>query len=115
MNIGNSPETQRMINKSTAKMMAIIVSNHPQGFSTLGIVISGWLMVDGEMQGRGIGSGIFADVRAAMKAAGYDYMALAVVKENEEALKFWKDQGFKVKKESVSTDGYEVYVMDRDI
>ncbi len=75
----------------------------------------GWLMVDGEMQGRGIGSGIFADVRAAMKAAGYDYMALAVVKENEEALKFWKDQGFKVKKESVSTDGYEVYVMDRDI
>ena len=75
----------------------------------------GWLMVDGEMQGRGIGSGIFADVRAAMKAVGYDYMALAVVKENEEALKFWKDQGFKVKKESVSTDGYEVYVMDRDI
>ncbi|MBR2706723.1 MAG: GNAT family N-acetyltransferase, partial [Mogibacterium sp.] len=24
----------------------------------------GWLMVNGEMQGRGIGSGIFADVRA---------------------------------------------------
>ena len=72
-------------------------------------------MVDGEMQGRGIGSGIFADVRAAMKAAGYDFMALAVIKENEEALKFWKEQGFKVVEETVSTDGYEVYRMARDI
>lgn len=75
----------------------------------------GWLMVDGEMQGRGIGSGIFADVRAAMKAAGYDFMALAVIKENEEALKFWKEQGFKIDKETVSSDGYDVYMMSRDI
>ena len=75
----------------------------------------GWLMVDGEMQGRGIGSGIFADVRAAMKAAGYDYMSLAVIKKNEEALKFWNEQGFKVVEETVSTDGYEVYRMARDI
>ena len=75
----------------------------------------GWLMVDGEMQGRGIGSGIFADVRAAMKAAGYDFMALAVIKENEEALKFWKEQGFRIDKETVSSDGYDVYRMSRDI
>ena len=75
----------------------------------------GWLMVDGEMHGRGIGSGIFADVRAAMKAAGYDYMSLAVVKNNEEALKFWKEQGFKEVEETVSTDGYDVIRMERDI
>ena len=75
----------------------------------------GWFMVDGEMQGRGIGSDIFADVRAAMKAAGFDYMSLAVVKENKEALKFWKDQGFGIKKETFSDDGYAVYMMERDI
>jgi ribosomal protein S18 acetylase RimI-like enzyme len=75
----------------------------------------GWFMVDGEMQGRGIGSDIFADVRASMKAAGFDYMALAVVKENREALRFWKDQGFTVRKESVSDEGYDVYLMDREI
>ena len=75
----------------------------------------GWLMVDGRMQGRGIGSDIFADVRAAMKAAGFDYMALAVVRENKEALKFWKDQGFGIKEKTVSDDGYDVYIMERNI
>jgi len=75
----------------------------------------GWLMVDGDMQGRGVGSGIFADVRAAMKAAGYDYMSLAVIKKNEEAVKFWKGQGFSEDGESVSTEGYEVYKFARDI
>ena len=53
--------------------------------------------------------------RAAMKAAGYDYMSLAVIKKNEEALKFWNEQGFRVVEETVSTDGYEVYVLERDI
>ena len=42
-------------------------------------------------------------------------MALAVVKENKEALKFWKGQGFGIKEETVSDDGYAVYMMERDI
>ena len=75
----------------------------------------GWLMVDGDLQGKGVGSGIFADVRAAMKAAGYDYMSLAVIKKNEEAVKFWESQGFSEDGESVSTEGYEVYKFARDI
>lgn len=75
----------------------------------------GWLMVDGDMQGKGVGSGIFADVRAAMKAAGYDYMSLAVIKKNEEAVKFWESQGFRRGEETVSTEGYEVYKYAREI
>ena len=78
-------------------------------------VFIGWLMVDGDLQGRGVGSGIFADVRAAVKAAGYDFISLAVVKANEEALRFWKDQGFKEVEETVSTEGYDVYKLARDI
>ena len=54
-----------------------LITGYPEGDDAF----IGWLMVDGEMQGRGIGSGIFADVRAAMKAAGYDYMSLAVIKK----------------------------------
>lgn len=75
----------------------------------------GWLMVDGDLQGKGVGSGIFADVRAAMKAAGYDYMTLAVIKQNKEAQKFWEEQGFRQVEETVSTEGYEVYKYARNI
>ena len=35
--------------------------------------------------------------------------------ENEEALKFWKEQGFKLKEEARNSDGYDAYVMERDI
>ena len=54
----------------------------------------GWFMVDGTMQRQGIGSQIFADVRAAMKGQGYDYLSLECAEANEESLAFWKAQGF---------------------
>jgi ribosomal protein S18 acetylase RimI-like enzyme len=72
-------------------------------------------MVDGEMQGRGIGSGIVADVRAAMKAAGYDYLSLVCAEENEEALEFWKAQGFTETDVRSDQNGYNVIVMERSI
>ncbi|MCQ2509331.1 MAG: GNAT family N-acetyltransferase, partial [Lachnospiraceae bacterium] len=59
----------------------------------------GWLMVDGALQGQGIGSQILADVRAAMKAQGYDKLSLGCVKENVEAIAFWEGQGFTATKE----------------
>ena len=55
----------------------------------------GWFMVDGHLQRQGIGSQIFADVRAAMAGQGYDYLSLSCEKENTEAIAFWKAQGFK--------------------
>ncbi len=60
----------------------------------------GWFMVDGALQRQGIGSRIFADVRAAMSARGYDYLALSCEKGNTEAEAFWKAQGFKAVKEN---------------
>ena len=60
----------------------------------------GWFMVDGHLQRQGIGSRIFADVRAAMSAQGYDYLSLFCEKENAEAVAFWKAQGFKATKDS---------------
>lgn len=55
----------------------------------------GWFMVDGSLQRQGIGSQIFADVRAAMKGQGYDYLSLGCVRENAEAITFWETQGFR--------------------
>ena len=54
----------------------------------------GWFMVDGQLQRQGIGSQIFADVRAAMTGQGYDYLSLYCEKENSEAIAFWQSQGF---------------------
>ena len=55
----------------------------------------GWFMVDGHLQRQGIGSQIFADVRAAMTGQGYDYLSLSCEKENTGAIAFWQAQGFK--------------------
>ena len=54
----------------------------------------GWFMVAGQLQRRGIGSQIFADVRAAMAGQGYDFLSLFCEKENKEAVAFWQSQGF---------------------
>lgn len=64
----------------------------------------GWFMVTGDLQRKGIGSQIMADVRAAMKAQGYDYLSLKCEKENREALTFWKSQGFKPEKDQKDPD-----------
>ena len=68
-----------------------------------------------QMQGRGIGSGILADVRAAMKAAGYDYLSLVCVENNEEAMTFWKSQGFAPTGEEQMQDGYRSLKLARAI
>ena len=112
---GTSPGSKYFVGFYNADDVLVAVMDLITGYPEDDDAFVGWLMVDGEMQGRGIGSGIFADVRAAMKAAGYDFMALAVIKGNEEAMKFWKEQGFRVDKETVSTEGYDVYMMSRDI
>lgn len=75
----------------------------------------GWLIVDGQMQGQGIGSRIFADVRASMKAQGYDYISLGCVKDNKEAYAFWRAQGFAPVGEEIDNGEYVVIKMARSI
>lgn len=54
----------------------------------------GWFMVDAQLQGRGIGSQLFADIRAAVKSIGFDSISLGCIQENAEAIAFWQAQGF---------------------
>lgn len=66
------------------------------GYPEVDDAFIGWFMVDRARQREGIGSQIFADVRAAMKSQGYDYLSLGCVKENKEAIAFWESQGFRI-------------------
>lgn len=75
----------------------------------------GWFMVDAEIQNQGIGSRLFADIRAAMKGLGFDYLSLGCFKENIEALAFWESQGFRKSEREAESHGLEIYVLERDI
>lgn len=75
----------------------------------------GWFLVDAEKQNRGIGSQIFADVRAAMKSQGYDSLSVSLAKENEEAVRFWEKQGFRFTGKETPGERYTTAIMARDI
>ena len=75
----------------------------------------GWFMVDANLQGQGVGSGIFADVRASMKAQGYDHLELKCPKASESARSFWESQGFEEHGAEEFNGTYAVISMARDI
>ncbi len=75
----------------------------------------GWFMVDAQMQGKGIGSQILADVRATLKGAGYEKISLGCVKENITAIKFWEGQGFRPTGEEHPTGRHTTVMFARDI
>ena len=75
----------------------------------------GWFMVDTELHRQGVGSSIFADVRAALAAAGYDRIELCVIRENVEAKGFWEAQGFSPTGGVTDKGEYTVVSYARDI
>lgn len=75
----------------------------------------GWFMVRGDMQGEGVGSRIFADVRAALKGYGVDRVSLGCVKENEDAIAFWNAQGFAATGEEKPSGKHTVLTFERII
>ena len=75
----------------------------------------GWFIVDAKLQGQGIGSQIFADIRAALSGLGYDKLRLGCVKENVEAESFWKSMGFSFNGAEEEQERYTVRYMERDI
>ena len=95
------------------KLVAILdlITDYPQA----GSAFSGWCMVEAELQGQGIGSQIFADIRASLEAQGYTELALGVIKENEPAIEFWEKQGFVLTGEEKKQERYTSVKMKRAI
>ena len=75
----------------------------------------GWFIVDAKIQGQGIGSQIFADIRAALAGLGYDKLRLGCVEGNEEGEKFWLSMGFSFNGAREEQEHYTVRYMERDI
>ncbi|MBO4352843.1 MAG: GNAT family N-acetyltransferase [Eggerthellaceae bacterium] len=75
----------------------------------------GWFMVDADLQGHGVGTGIFADVRASMKAQGFNRLSLKCPKASEEGRRFWEEQGFELTGLEEDNGDYLVVEMARDI
>ena len=53
-----------------------------------------WFTVAADRQRQGVGSQIFADVRAALAAQGYTHIELQAPAQAEDILTFWEGQGF---------------------
>lgn len=75
----------------------------------------GLFLVDAALQRRGIGSQILADVRAAMKAQGYDYLSLRCPRDNAQAAAFWQSQGFAPTGEETQENGRTAITLARSI
>jgi len=75
----------------------------------------GWYVVEGNMQRQGIGSQIFADIRANLKTIGIDYISLGCVKENEVAMMFWQNLGFTLTNDEKQVGKHTVVTYDKHI
>ena len=82
------------------------------GYPEKGDAFIGWFMVSATHHRKGIGSQLFADVRAAMKAQGFTHLTLNCPAAAEDAIAFWENQGFRG---TVSTADENIVIMSRDI
>ncbi|MBQ9030172.1 MAG: GNAT family N-acetyltransferase [Parasporobacterium sp.] len=111
---GKGPENKHFVGfYQEEELVAILdlITGYPEADDAF----IGWFMVDARKHRSGIGSGIFADIRAALKASGYDHISLACFPDNKEALSFWGSQGFQVTRDAVSQTGRPVRILERDI
>ncbi len=74
-----------------------------------------WFMVAADKQRQGVGSALFADVRAALGAQGYRHFELQIPEAAEEAQAFWNAQGFSPTGKRDDTGRYPVITLARDI
>lgn len=72
----------------------------------------GFFMMNAALQGREIGSGIIQEVCAYLKQTGKRAVRLGIAKDNPQATRFWKKNGFLVIREA-ARDGWTVLVAEK--
>ena len=85
------------------------------GYPRANAAFIGWFMVDASLQGQGIGSNIFADVRASLAAQGIAHLELRCPEQSESAREFWHAQGFAEYGDVIDGGDYPVISMQRDL
>ena len=74
-----------------------------------------WFMVAADMQGQGVGSQIFADVRAALQAQGFKRIELTIPERATDGIAFWKAQGFELTGERDESKKHTIVTLARSI
>ena len=82
------------------------------GYPDSGWAFIGFFMMNKELQGRQIGSGIIEEVCRSLKTAGIRAVRLGIDKGNPQSAHFWKKNGFSVIRE-VEQDGWTVLVAEK--
>ncbi len=85
------------------------------GFPDQDTAFIGFFMTDASIQGKGVGSGIIADLCAYLSGIGISFIRLGWVKGNPQAEHFWHKNGFAETGITYNTDGYTVVVAQRRI
>lgn len=112
---GTAPEAKHFVGFYDGKGRLTAILDLITGYPEDDDAFIGWFMVDANMQGQGIGSQIFADVRAAMSGQGFDFLSVGVSKENSDAIDFWQKQGFAFSGKELEWNGRNVILMERSI
>ncbi len=110
---GTAPECKHFVGFFDSEERLIAILDLITGYPEKNDAFIGWFMVDIKMQGQGIGSQIFADVRAAMGSLGFDFLSVAVSRENSDAIDFWQKQGFAFSGKELEWNGRNVALMER--
>lgn len=85
------------------------------GYPDEGTAFVGFFMTDVSVQGRGIGSGIIAELCAYLKNEGYARVRLAWVEGNRQSQEFWRKNQFVETGEVKEKEQYTVIVAERKL
>lgn len=76
-----------------------------EGYPDAKSAFIGFFMMNRQLQGQQIGTGIIQEVCRAVKAAGMKSILLGIDKGNPQSTHFWKKNGFRVIREVAQQDG----------
>ena len=112
---GTAPEHKHFVGFYDGEGQLTAILDLITGYPEQDDAFLGWFMVDAKQQGAGIGSQIFADLRAALRAQGYDRLSVAVPPENSEAVAFWEKQGFTDSGQEMVWNERKTSIMERNV
>ena len=84
------------------------------GYPEPEIAFIGFFMMNKDLQGQGIGTGIIRETAEYLSSTGKTSIRLGIDKDNPQSTHFWKKNGFKVISE-VGRDGWTVLVAEKDL
>ena len=73
----------------------------------------GLFMMAVNLQKKGIGTAILQDVLKQLGRQGFSRIRLGCIADNQEALSFWKRNGFQVTGQRTQTEDYEIIIMEK--